>query len=78
MEEYVKGNIGKITFKDLLSFRNTYLYTRGLMLYRNSSTPKLLYLFLKNVLKKEKILVLDDDKRVSGMFKDIITETLRA
>jgi hypothetical protein len=68
MRMYIEENVKGVSFKDLLSIRNIYLYLRGLIMYRNGSTPKLLYIFLKNVLKNDNILVLDDDKRVSGMF----------
>jgi hypothetical protein len=68
MQEYIEENINRVNLKNLLSVRNMYLYIRGLRLYRNGSTPKLLYLFLKHVIEGDEILVLDDDKRVSGMF----------
>jgi hypothetical protein len=68
MKKYIKENIESVHLKDLLSLKNIYVYLCGIRLYRNGSTPKLLYIFLKNVREGEKILVLDDDRRVSGMF----------
>ena len=68
MSRYIQDNIKNVHFKDLTSLKNIYIYLRGLRLYRNGSTLKLLYIFLRNVMNNEKVLVLDDDRRVSGMF----------
>jgi hypothetical protein len=68
MEEYIEENIKDVSVKKLCSIKNVYLYLRGLRLYKTDATPKLLYLFIKNVIGRDKILVLDDDRRVSGMF----------
>jgi len=68
MEEYIKIHLHDVGISNLLSFRNLYLYLRGKSLYIRKETPKLLYIFLRSVIKNHKIYVLDDDKRVSGMF----------
>jgi len=68
MEEYIIKNINKVRFSTLLSLRNLYLFIRGYVLFKNKSTPKLLYVFLKHLNNGERILVFDDDRRVSGMF----------
>ncbi len=68
MEEYIEIHICDISISNLLSFKNTYLYLKGKSLYKRKQTPKLLYIFLRSVIRNNKIYVLDDDKRVSGMF----------
>lgn len=68
MKEYIEENIKNVSMLNLLSPLNFYLYIRGNILYKSNETPKLMYIFLRSILKKEKIYVMDDDKRVSGMF----------
>ena len=68
MNIYIKDNIRKVRISNLLSLKNIYLYIRGYMLFKRGHTPKLLYIFLRNVINNEKVLVIDDDRRVSGMF----------
>lgn len=68
MEIYIVENINKVKLSTLLSFRNMYLFIQGYILFKNSSTPKLLYIFLKHINNRESILVFDDDKRISDMF----------
>ncbi len=68
MKEYINSHLHDISIFNLLSFKKFYLYLRGKSLYRRNETSKLLYIFLRSVIKNHKIYVLDDDKRVSGMF----------
>jgi hypothetical protein len=68
MKEYINRHIEDIRISDLLSLRNIYIFLRGKCLYNRNHTPKLLYIFLRSVIKDSKIHVLDDDRRVSGMF----------
>jgi len=68
MEEYINKNIHDVSISKLLYFKNIYLYLRGKSLYKRNQTPKLLYIFLRSVIRKEKVFVLDDDIRVSGLF----------
>ncbi len=68
MEEYIDIHIQDVRISNLLSFKNIYLYLRGKSLYKRKQTPKLLYIFVRSVIKNHKIYVLDDDKRVSRMF----------
>jgi hypothetical protein len=68
MEEYIDIHIHDVSISNLLSFKNSYLFLRGKSLYKRKQTPKLLYIFLRSVIKNEEIYVLDDDRRVSGMF----------
>lgn len=68
MNKYIKDNIRNVRISNLLSLKNIYLYMRGYMLFKRDHTPKLLYIFLKNVMNNEKVLVIDDDRRVSGVF----------
>lgn len=68
MESYIVESIKRVKLSTLFSIRDIYLYIRGYILFKNNSTPKLLYLFLKHILYRQDILVFDDDRRVSGMF----------
>lgn len=68
MEEYIEKHIKDIKISNLLFLRNIYIFLRGKSLYKRNQTPKLLYIFLRSVIGNNKIFVLDDDKRVSGMF----------
>ena len=68
MEEYINIHFHDVSISNLLSFKNIYLYLNGISLYKRKQTPKLLYIFLRSVIKNKKIYVLDDDKRISGMF----------
>ncbi len=69
MKEYIDKHIDDVTIKDLLSLRNIYLFLRGKVLYCRNHTPKLLYIFLRSVINGKKEYILDDDKRISGMFR---------
>lgn len=68
IEEYIYIHLHDISFSNLLSFKNIYLYLRGKSLYIKKQTPKLIYIFLRSVIKNQKIYVLDEDRRVSCMF----------
>ncbi len=68
MEEYIEKHIHNIDYSKLFSLRKFYLFIRGISLYKRKQTPKLLYIFLRGEMENDKIYVLDDDKRVSGMF----------
>lgn len=68
MEEYIERNLNIVTVSNLSSLKSIYLFLRGIYLYKSKQTPKLLYIFLRSVIKNERIHVLDDDRRVSGMF----------
>jgi hypothetical protein len=68
MEEYINIHFHDVNIPNLLSIKNIYLYLKGISLYKRKQTPKLLYIFLRSVIKNNKIYVLDDDRRVSGMF----------
>lgn len=70
MKEYINNHIRDIKILNSISLRNIYIFLSGICLYRRNETPKLLYIFLRSVIKKEKILVLDDDRRVSGLFRN--------
>lgn len=67
MEEYINSNLHDISIFNLLSFKKIYLYLRGISLHRRNETPKLLYIFLRSVINNQRIYVLDDDKRISGI-----------
>jgi hypothetical protein len=67
MKEYIKEN--RVTIKDLLSLRNIYIYLIGISLFKSKHTPKVYYLFLRHTVKNERVLVIDDDIRVSRLFK---------
>ena len=69
MEEYINIHVRDIRFLNLLSLRNMCIFLRGKFLYKRNQTPKLLYIFLRSVIGNDKIFVLDDDKRISGMFE---------
>ncbi|MGI5898178.1 MAG: hypothetical protein ACOX6Q_03410 [Candidatus Dojkabacteria bacterium] len=68
MKEYISNGIKDVKISHLTSLKNIFIFLRGIYLYKRNQTPKLLYVFLRSVIKKEKIFVLDDDFRVSGMF----------
>ena len=68
MDNYIKSHIHDVKISHLFSFKNIYLFLRGKSLYKRDQTPKLFYIFLRSVIRNNKIFVLDDDKRVSGMF----------
>lgn len=68
MKEYIDIHIHDVNISNLLPFKNIYLFLKGISLYKRKHTPKLLYIFLRSVIRKDRIYVLDDDKRVSGMF----------
>ena len=70
MKEYIDKYIDDVTIRDLLSLRNIYLFLRGKALYHRNHTPKLLYIFLRSVIRHKKVYVLDDDKGVSWMFQE--------
>lgn len=75
MHEYIDS--GSIHPKDILSLKKLPIYLYALFLLKkglrnnmdSSGTPKLMYLFLRHVVKGEEILVVDDDMRVSKFFK---------
>ena len=69
MEEYIDKHIKDIKISNLLFLRHIHIFLRGKSLYKRNQTPKLLYIFLRSVIGNNKVFVLDDDKRVSGMFK---------
>lgn len=68
MEEYINKHISDTKISNVFSIKKIYIFLKGILLYKRKQTPKLLYIFLRSVLRNEKIHVLDDDKRVSGMF----------
>lgn len=68
MEEFIANQIQDIRIANLLPVKNVFLFLRGRSLLKGNQTPKLLYIFLRSVIRNDKIFVLDDDKRVSGMF----------
>ena len=68
MEEYITKNIKKVKLSSLFSLKNLYIFIRGYILFKNNSTPKLLYIFLKHSKDIKNILIFDDDRRVSGIF----------
>lgn len=69
MEMYILENIHKVPFLKYLIPKNLYIYLQGLYLYKNSQTPKVLYLFLRHISKGERVCVEDDDRRVLLPFK---------
>jgi len=69
MERYIIKNIREVPFIEYLIPKNLYIYLQGLFLYKNSQTPKVLYLFLRHISKGEKVCVEDDDRRVFLTFK---------
>lgn len=69
MEEYIDKHIKDLKISNLLSLRNICIFLRGKSLYKRNQTPKLLYIFLRSVIRNNKVFVLDDDKRISGMFE---------
>ena len=69
MEEYINTHIHNISASNFISLKNICLFLRGKSLYKKNQTPKLLYIFLRSVIGNNKIFVLDDDKRVSGVFQ---------
>lgn len=70
MEEYINTHRYDVNISNFLSFKNILLYLRGYSLYKRNQTPKLLYIFLRSVIRKEKVFILDDDIRVSGLFSN--------
>ncbi len=69
MEEYINTHLKDLTASNFVSFKNIYIFLRGKSLYKRNQTPKLLYIFLRSVIRNSNIFALDDDKRVSGMFQ---------
>ena len=69
MKEYIDKHIDDVRITDLFSLKNIYIFLRGKTLYRRNRTPKLLYIFLRSVIKGKKEYILDDDKRIAGMFR---------
>lgn len=68
MQEYINTHIHDVSTSNFVSLKNMYLFLRGKSLYKRNQTPKLFYIFLRSVIRNNKIFVFDDDKRVSGMF----------
>lgn len=69
MSDYINRNIHTVKLSDILSFKRAFMFVKGRYLYKSSQTPKLLYLFLRHVVKNESVLVIDDDLRVSSFFR---------
>lgn len=66
---YILEKLHSIPWKVFLNPMNVYVYLTALSLYRRSVTSKVLYLFLRHICRGEKILMIDDDKRVSLVFR---------
>ena len=70
MKEYIDKYIDDVRITGLFSLKNIYIFLRGKTLYRRNRTPKLLYIFLRSVIRHKKVYVLDDDKGVYWMFQE--------
>lgn len=69
MDIYILEKLQSIQWKVFLKPINIYIYLTGLSLYRRNETSKVLYLFLRHIRFGEKILMIDDDNRVSLVFR---------
>ncbi len=69
MEMYVLENLRRIPWKVFLNPKNIYIYLTGMSLYRRGFTSKVIYLFLRHICNQEKVLMIDDDRRVSLVFR---------
>lgn len=68
MELYISNHLHKINRIILFSPKNLIIFFRGKYLHTRGQNPKLLYIFLRSLSANKKIHVLDDDRRISGMF----------
>jgi len=69
MDMYVLENLRDIPWKVFLNPKNIYIYLTGMSLYRRGITSKVIYLFLRHICNQEKVLMIDDDRRISLVFR---------
>jgi hypothetical protein len=68
MNNYINNAKQKFSLIKLLNPKYAFYYFQGLLLSKRNTNLKVLFLFYKHVIKDERILVIDDDKRVSRLF----------
>ncbi|KKP65434.1 MAG: hypothetical protein UR61_C0024G0009 [candidate division WS6 bacterium GW2011_GWE1_34_7] len=66
---FILEKLHSIPWVVFLNPLNIYIYLNAMSLYRRGETSKALYLFLRHVCEGEKILMIDDDRRVSLLFR---------
>jgi len=69
MDMYILERLHTIPWKVFLNPKNIYIYFTGMSLYRRGYTSKVIYLFLRHICNGERILMIDDDRRVSLVFR---------
>ncbi len=69
MEVYILNKMGQIPLIKLLPPKNLYIYLVGLYMFKRYQNPKVLYLFYKHIIKGERVLLIDDNITISGLFK---------
>ena len=66
---FILERLQSIPWKVFLNPINIYIYLNAMSLYRRGETSKVLYLFLRHICRGEKVLMIDDDNRVSLVFR---------
>ena len=69
MQRFVESLDVHIPFKCWLNPLNWYRYVWGKKMFKEGSTHKVWYLFLRHTIKGERVLIVDDDLRVSRVYR---------
>ena len=66
---FILERLHDIPWQVFLNPINIYVYLSAMSLYKRGQTSKALYLFLRHICRGEAVLMIDDDKRVSLLFR---------